>query len=167
MPKITQIIDTWCTNTIQGIIKQYDSIGLRASGNLAKSLAYAIKDTDTGFNVQITGADYIYYLVNGRKPTRTKKRGSPTLQEIILDWIEVKGIVPREENMTIESLSWAISTKIHKDGIKVPNEFNNGTLLDVINTKALAEQVKPAYIERIRSDIMKGFEKVTEKYKNK
>lgn len=121
----------------------------KASGKTAASVV--IDFQDDGFT--ISGNASIGALVNGRKPTKSgAKKGSPTLQESILEWIEVMSIKPREENMTQLQLSWAISNSIHRKGTKghpgllehelSPNRFDSlaKTLLDE-QTTVISSQI--------------------------
>lgn len=75
----------------------------------------------------IYASPYIRVLIDGRKPTRDgASRGNPTLQQVILDWIERHSIQPNEIGMTQESLSWAISKSIHKKGTKLYQQIQAG-----------------------------------------
>lgn len=95
----------------------------KATGKTAASVK--IDYTDDGFT--ITGNASIGALVNGRKPTKSgAKKGNPTLQQSILEWIQALSIQPREESMTQLQLSWAISNSIHRKGtIGIPDLFDD------------------------------------------
>lgn len=85
--------------------------------------------SDNGF--KITGPYWIGVFEKGRGPTRSgAKRGSPTLQEQILNWIESKGIKGEAKDgkkaPDSTQLSWAISNYIHKHGNKLYRELNGG-----------------------------------------
>lgn len=87
----------------------------KASGKTAASVV--IEFQEDGFT--ISGNSSIGSLINGRKPTSSgAKKGSPTLQEAIFEWVQTMSIQPREESMTQLQLSWAISQSIHKKGTK-------------------------------------------------
>jgi len=87
----------------------------KASGKTAASVV--IDFQDNGFT--ISGNSSIGALINGRKPTSSgAKKGSPTLQESIYEWVQTMSIQPREKSMTQLQLSWAISNSIHKKGTK-------------------------------------------------
>lgn len=122
----------------------------KATGKTASSLEAVV--TSTGF--EILGDKHIGALIYGRKPTSTgAKKGDPTLQESILEWLKVKSIQPRESSMTQESLSWAISKSIHKNGYKGKGNFFNS----VLNSKkfdSISERVLNAQVE-ITSNILK------------
>lgn len=87
----------------------------KASGKTAASVV--IEYQEDGFT--ISGNASIGALINGRKPTSSgAKKGNPTLQESILEWVQTMSIQPRESNMTQLQLSWAISNSIHRKGTK-------------------------------------------------
>ena len=93
----------------------------------------------------------------GRGPTKTKTAGSPTLQEIILQWIQNRGIVPNEAKMTQEQLSFAMATKIHNEGNKFfrdsPTGYkNSGVISDSINEQRL-ETTFGVFLDKVRDQL--------------
>lgn len=129
----------------------------KGTGATANSVRVEYKKKDgkiTGFN--IWGFESIGALIDGRKPTKTgAKKGNPTLQQSVLEWIKAKGITPRESNMTQVSLSWAISKSIHKNGFpanqKVKDVFSN------IRLKSFADTLVNAETLSIQSSVIKEF----------
>lgn len=94
-------------------------------GSFAPTIESKIKDNEKGF--QILASPYIRVLIDGRAPTRDgATKGSPTLQEAILAWIERHSIQPKVATMTQESLSWAISKSIHINGTKLYQSIQAG-----------------------------------------
>lgn len=86
-----------------------------ATGKTRDSIRAVIRKT--GFD--IFGGSQIVALIDGRKPTKSgAPKGSPTLQETILIWIRARSITPRERNMSIEQLSWAMANSIHMNGYR-------------------------------------------------
>ena len=103
--------------------------GLRASGRLQKSLTYEIKQQDEKFILIVSGKRYIGALEFGRKPSRRNEGGK--LLDAIKQWIKDKGL-----NLN----PYAVTKKIHKFGIKVPNKYNKGNVVsDVFNQKRIDE----------------------------
>ena len=92
------------------IIQEYDRKEMRASGDFAESLE--IEGTFNG--AVIKGNAYGEQLEDGRKPTEKGHSGGDYLIDRIREWIKVKNIVPKDGNE--ESLAWAITKKIHKEG---------------------------------------------------
>ncbi|WP_330444227.1 hypothetical protein [Flavobacterium sp. C4GT6] len=89
------------------LIKKYDELGMRASGNWADTLKVEVEN----YSVQITGAPYSEALENGYKP------GKQPPSEAIEQWIIAKGISTQVEgNISISSLAYLIARKIGREG---------------------------------------------------
>lgn len=87
----------------------------------------------------ITASPYIRVLIDGRRPTRPgAPKGSPTLQQAILAWINRHSIVGRANKQgvvpTAEQLSWAISKSIHLYGTKLYQQGGGNNIFDTIIT---------------------------------
>ena len=146
---------------IQDLIKNYDNLGLRASGEYANSLEGSVNSNPDGYELLIEGSDYAYFMENGRQPT--KKKGKGDLKAIIRQWIDDKKIVPN--GISKDDLAFLITRKIHQQGIKVPNKYNKGGVIsDVIEGKGgfvsvqdrLQKRFNNIYISSISSDILKN-----------
>lgn len=111
-----------------------------------------------GFDIYV-GAQ-VGAIINGRKPTSPGAvAGTPTLQQEILQWMRAKSITPRESNMTIESLSWAISKSIHQKGY--PGKGN--IFKDVLTKSRLDALTKALFKDKllsIDSDIIKDIKAI-------
>lgn len=119
----------WTEERKAALINSYNQEGLKASGNWERELESEVKQEGSKIYVRINGAKYTEQLIRGRRPTTSMTAGNPTLQEIIRQWIDDKGIEPYG-NISKDSLSLVISEKIHRDGIKVPNKYNSGIFID-------------------------------------
>jgi hypothetical protein len=154
--KADDIIQDWLNDTKGALIVNYDKLGLRASGRWANSLDTFIEKKQNNFAAGILGEHYTQYLENGRLPT-TKGTIPGKLRGIIKNWIKVKGIVPRD-NISIDSLAYLITRKIHKFGIKVPNAFNTGGLLSNVITndkiKQLMDKLGSYYLNEIKTEMI-------------
>lgn len=85
---------------------------------------------------RIFGARYIDVLETGRPPTKNGKAGSPTLREVILQWIRDKGIKP--DGISEESLAFLIARKIHREGTQLYRRGGmSGVISSVITEQAL------------------------------
>lgn len=116
----------------------------------------------------IDASPFISVLWKGRKPTRQgATRGTPTLQQSILQWLKVKGIQPvskTESSKTdaLESMSWAISKSIHLHGTLLyqkggkPNPFD--AVLNQSRIDSLLTLFDESYRNRITSDLIKAIE---------
>ena len=100
-------------------------------GSFAPTIESEVKD----YSFTIYASPYIRVLIDGRKPTsQGATKGNPTLQMVILDWIQRKSIQPGKPNMTQESLSWAISKSIHKKGTLLYQRGGGNRIFDNILT---------------------------------
>lgn len=157
MNEIQTILDKWSQSKIKELQENYLRIGLKASGNWSKKLDYEAEATDNKATVKITGANYTYWLENGRG--KTTKKGDGSLKSIIRKWIDVKGIIPRD-NISKDSLAYLITRKIHERGIPVPNPYNAGGLVSkVINKPVIDELTKElgqAKLKEVKSEILKS-----------
>lgn len=132
------------------LVNEMKSVIPKASGKTADSLEVVVYPT--GF--EILGDKHIAALIDGRKPTaQGAKRGNPTLQQSIFEWLKAKNISPKESSMTQESLSWAISKSIHKKGYKGKGNFFNSILTNK-KFDSISERVLNAQVE-ITSNILK------------
>ncbi len=116
----TKELDNIIKKAGERLLADMKAVTPKVSGKTAESLE--LKLTAKGF--EILGGKQIGALINGRKPTsKNAKKGDPTLQQQILEWIKAASITPRESGMTQEALSWAISQSIHKKGFKGRGNF--------------------------------------------
>jgi hypothetical protein len=155
-----EIIDNWLNEIQTDLIKNYDRLGLRASGNWANKLEQFQNQDGNLIKLGILGEKYTGAIEFGRLPT---KMGSipGKLKGIIRKWIDVKGITPRD-GISKDSLAFLITRKIHREGWKVPNRFNAGGLVsDVITKSRISELMKKLslyYIEEIKTDLKNTLE---------
>lgn len=90
--------------------------GLNASMETSDSIEFVLDSV----GVSIVANQSILALVKGRGPTQNNGKGG--LLEKIKAWVKFKGIDERAV--------YAIKNKIHKEGIEVPNQYNDGRLLE-------------------------------------
>lgn len=84
-----------------------------ASGETSASL----KRDWQGDTLIISGAGHIFTLEFGRKPTINASKGiGETLQKRIRNWMDDKDVATSETPQKRNSISWAISKNIHKEG---------------------------------------------------
>ena len=138
------IIQTWLNGRRDAMRQEYNSSGRKASGYFGEHIDVEMYDEGGRIKTPL----YVGALVFGRKPTSGGGGGGgKSLYSMILDWIKVKGITPDNPKMTDNTLAYLISRKIHKQGIKVPNKFNDGKL---INNTFTAESVQDLKNELIK-----------------
>jgi len=139
-------------------ISNFGKSPVDASGRLHDSVEFKV--TDTG--IQILANDYIYYLEYGRKPSENDNAGGPKLYDVILDWIDDKGIVPTD--ITKESLAFLITRKIHREGTTIYRQ-HKGQSSGLIETAItnddildLSDELSDAMITMMTSEILKDLE---------
>ncbi|QIG65088.1 hypothetical protein SJC12_7 [Bacteroides phage SJC12] len=108
------------------IFESYISKGLVASGEFGRGL----KVNDLGNRVTITAPAHVYQMELGRKA------GTFPPVSAIKKWIQDKN---RTAGTNIpEEAAFAIAYVIKRDGIKVPNKHNPGTVVsDVLNEQRI------------------------------
>ena len=137
------IIQTWLNGRRDAMRQEYNSSGRKASGYFGEHIDVEMYDEGGRINTPL----YVGSLVFGRKPTSGGGGGVKSLYSMILDWIKVKGITPDNPKMTNNTLAYLISRKIHKEGIKVPNKFNDGKLIDNTFTAESVQDLKSELIK--------------------
>ena len=138
------IIQTWLNGRRDAMRQEYNSSGRKASGYFGEHIDVEMYDEGGRIKTPL----YVGSLVFGRKPTSGGGGGGgKSLYSMILDWIKVKGITPDNPKMTDNTLAYLISRKIHKQGIKVPNQFNDGKLIDNTFTAESVQDLKSELIK--------------------
>ena len=146
----------WASEKENDFIKNYERLGLRASGNWAKLLSNEVTESDSKIKIEFYGANYSQQLENGRLPNRNQDpkalkswvgwAGSTFLKQ----WVADKGI-----NINPFAVAW----KIAREGVKVPNTYNEGGLIsDVITNESvslLLNEMTDGMLLGIKSDIIK------------
>ena len=136
------IIQTWLNGRRDAMRQEYNSSGRKASGYFGEHIDVEMYDEGGRIKTPL----YVGVLVFGRKPT-SGGGGVKSLYSRILDWIKVKGITPDDHKMTDNTLTFLITRKIHKQGIKVPNQYNDGKLIDNTFTTESVQDLKSELIK--------------------
>lgn len=108
---------------------------VNASGNLAKTLRYELKET----KLSIYANDYIYDLIWGKPPNKSMASLDINLESKIKQWMSEKGI--RDESNK-DTLAYHITNKIHKFGSSIYlayNGQNSGLLNNIITTQMITD----------------------------
>lgn len=139
---LIQLVDSWNKRRQKDLIASYTNEGLRASGKWAASLEGNTTQENNTIKTVILGEQYTGALVGGRSKTHGTgpyQKSDFTLRESIAIWIRQKGITP-SDGISKDSLAFLIARKIHREGIKVPNQYNSGKFIDrVFNEPAMNE----------------------------
>jgi hypothetical protein len=148
MASLNQIYAQWLDETQKKLIDEYNKLGFRASGRYAREL----EPFQTQTKIGMLGANYSEYMARGRGETRPGLRGR--LYGVILQWINDKGITPKEATMTKKTLAWIIAMKIDKVGYSVKGR--EGVISNVVNDAWVAElfrRISNQEIERVRIEL--------------
>jgi hypothetical protein len=136
-----------------------DASGIRASGNLQKSLRWDLTDKE----FILWGAPYAFTAEFGRGPSQTS---GGDLRAEIRKWIDLKGIIP--DGITKDSLAFVITRSIHNKGTRLfdgsrpdyygrtkPSEVLNGVINDGRINK-LQEDLTTSIVKAIRNTLTDG-----------
>lgn len=154
MESIVSILDKWSVESEKLLKEKYISRGQKASGEFGDSLRHDLTNTSTA----IYGAKQIDMMMSGRKPNA--KQDTDSLRKwvgwagstFLADWVKDKGL---------PISSYAVAWKIARDGVKVPNQHNDGKLLNEVFTtehmNSLTSQIGRFYAAEITSNIKKSW----------
>jgi len=153
-----EIAKQWIFDAQQRIVKQYNDLGLNASGKFEKEIENSIEVIPQGLQMVVMGVPYSGIMIIGRSANSDQsKEGLRKFvgwagSTILKDWVNDKGI----------SISpFAVAYSIAKKGILVPNQYNSGALLDTAATdedlNELGQMIGREKISEIRSDVTKQF----------
>lgn len=106
-------------DVIKDVRADQETKKIKASGHSADSLAFGVD----GAGGQLTGSDYFYFQIHGRK-----KGAMPPVNDI-LAWVKAKGI---QADISPDSLAWAIAKKIAKFGTDISQGKRNGLAFEQI-----------------------------------
>ena len=138
MEGIQFILNEWAERTKQELIDKYKSMGLKASGSFEDGLSTETNESRT----QIWTVPHTWYMVNGRGKNSSQDK------EAVRKWVGWAGSTFLKKWVDDKGLSispFAVAYKIAREGIRVPNQYNDGTLISsVINDNS---------IERLLSDM--------------
>lgn len=114
------------------ILKQFGEDLLIEVKAVSKGFAPTVELDVSEKSFEIKASPYIGVLIHGRKPTKSRSAGSPTLRELIYNWIKKHDITPKEKNMTQEALSYAISKSIHMYGTRLYQQGGGANIFDQV-----------------------------------
>ena len=119
------------TNTTQAVTEslelfreamkeQLSSKNINASGKLDDSIEDVMVTSDGFVSGSVRALSYWYYTNYGRGPTVRGSSGKGVVREKVRQWIDDKGIVPRDaangRKVTKDELAFLIARKIHRQG---------------------------------------------------
>ena len=133
------------------LIAKYIELGLRASGDYEQELEPVVD----GDKMTMLGAFHSQFMEHGREPGKFPPR------KAIEDWIDTKSSLPAQFREKKSQFAFLIARKIAKEGIKVPNEYNQGEVVSSVVNDFLANDLQEMfdefgdiYFKRIQSDVV-------------
>lgn len=150
------------TNTTQAITQslelfrdsmkdQLSSKNINASGKLDDSVTDVIITSDGFVSGSVRALSYWYYTNYGRGPTVRGSSGKGVVREKVRQWIDDKGIVPRDaangRKVTKDELAFLIARKIHREGYEAK-----------LYIAEVEEQVIPVASELIETALFKDLD---------
>lgn len=133
------------------------SAGRNASMKTSDSVISQVFNEDKAIVLEITALKHIFALEFDRKPTVNTEPGNPTLKQLIRQWIDDKGIEPKDD-ISKDSLAYLISRKIHREGYKgtlgLLSNIINEPFIEEIEEK-IAEEYSVYYVDVI-SKLLNG-----------
>ena len=156
MEGIQQILNDWAEQTRQELISTYRRKGLKASGAFEDGLT-----TDTTENrTQIWTVPHTWYMVNGRGKNSSQDK------EAVRKWVGWAGSTFLKKWVSDKGLDispFAVAYKIAREGIRVPNQYNDGTLITSViddnSINSLLSKMGAYIITDIKTDIQKTWQR--------
>ena len=133
--------------------KQLETNGINASGKLDDSVTDIVITSDGFISGSVQALSYWYYTNYGRGPTQRSGTGKGVVRAKVRQWIDDKGIVPRDgangQKVTKDELAFLIARKIHRQGYEgklyIEEVINKvQPLVDAIVTRAADEFINEA-----------------------
>jgi len=154
-----EIAQKWSVDRMSALEQNYISKGLRASGQFGDSLEEKIVVSPTGIHIQILGAPQVGIMTNGRKPN---KNSSPEKIKAWVGWAGSTILRDWVKNKRLSLNPYAVAWKIAREGIKVPNQRNDGKLVEQsITAESIALLIKELgshSIESLKSNYIKAWQ---------
>ena len=152
---VEEIVNKWLADVEKDLVANYDKLGLRASGDWAKSLEPFTEINPGKIRLGMLGNNYTQWIENGRGPNKDQSEkglaawvrwaGSTFLKK----WVEDKPL-----NINPFGVAW----KIAREGWEVPNRFNAaGLVSDVVTRKRMRElnrSLMLSLVENFKSEII-------------
>lgn len=129
------------------IIDNYDSMGLRASGKFADELEVIQSEG----HVKLVAAAHSWYMENGRAAGKAPPR------EVIIQWIHDKQI--QFSGISENSLAYLICRKIGREGIAVPNPYNEGGVISNILDDEFRKEISDQLVGICREIVINNLKK--------
>lgn len=153
------IITTHLDETKALLIQSYKSKGLKASGSFERGLEVKVRDDGRTIHGEIKSEGHAWFMEQGRKPNATQTaQAARSLGKVLEQWVKDKGI-----NVNPYAAAW----KIVREGTKVPNSRNTGTVFSDVLTedweKKMIDRVGVYYVKLFEVQIITDLKKLIAK----
>ncbi|MDH3381653.1 MAG: hypothetical protein OEL54_03040 [Flavobacteriaceae bacterium] len=153
-----QRVEQYCKDTTGLLIKEYESVGRKASGNWANDLDYKITDNNGVVVVEFLGSHYTVEMENGRKPNA--KQDSKSLRSFA-GWMANKndGLINqwcKDKNINTK-FAFPIAYNLGKKGYKGLNFIDS--VIERSNTEQLAKDLLGAEVIKVQTELKRDFKK--------
>lgn len=144
--------------TDQEILQQFVDKITPEVKTAVKRFAPTIETEVTPTSATIYGSKYIQTLIDGRPPTSSNPEiGPKSLQQILFEWIETKGIQPTPTPSgripTLEQLSWAMSNSMHKKGDLLYQRGGGNNIFENIFTDSRIQSLLSLFEKKYINDV--------------
>ena len=155
MTSASQIVTAYMEQTRQDLISSYQEKGLKASGRYAKGLTFQVSDDGKTIKAFMESEHHVWYMEEGRRPNKQKTaKQARALGHILEQWVKDKGI---------DVNPYAAAWKIVREGIRVPNAYNPGDVVEDVVTNewfdGLVSQMADHFIFAVTTDVERLFRK--------
>lgn len=161
---MTRSADIFLSSITKDLIEEQRRLGVRASGKSARSLNSKVLFSGKKGIAQLRGSDYWEFQFYGRGPSRGGRGGPGYLQKAIREWLDTKPFASGFDAAKKDSLSWAISKKIHERGtLRGRSSRFPGIDFDKIINKHKRQLLRDAGKEiatRFESDVIRSYKAV-------
>lgn len=159
MSSYKEISQAWAVKQMVDLENAYISRGQKASGQFGDSIEDKIEVNDYKISIEILGAKQIGIMQKGRIPNKNQT------PEKLIAWVGWAGSTFLKNWVKDKSLSispYAVAWKIAKEGITVPNRYNDGMLLNSVFTKDsiedLTKEIGAYSLKEFTSKYMKAWQ---------
>lgn len=154
MTDVQKIVTAYMVDATKELVSKYKLMGLRASGKFERGLSVTVDDLgNDSVRAFIESEGHVVFMEQGRKGNSDKSfQQVRNLGWHLQQWVKDKGI---------DVNPYAAAYKIVHEGIRVPNPYNQGGLVEsVINDqwfKGLIDELSEAFIDDIKVETVQYF----------
>jgi len=156
----TEENEQFAETLVSEMVSNLTRSGRRVTGKTIDSIKQSV--SRTGFIIY--AAHHILTLDTGRRPTKSTTKGTPSLRDILLQWIKDRGIVPKVpdgkaiKDYHYRGLAYVMARKIHNEGNLIwRTQRPTGDILNVLSEKRIDAYIgtfSRKFMDSIRSELI-------------